>query len=66
MKESELQAAYQRSEDRRMKLSRVLREILKLWDEGDLQVYSTAGTEKINTIFLHAHHLVAEVDEDQF
>ncbi len=62
---SKVQAAYDRSEARRLKLVAVLRQILKLWDQGDLRPYSDQGTGMLNTLFEKSRALLTEMENER-
>jgi hypothetical protein len=57
-------AAYSRSEARRLKLVATLRQILKLWDNGDLKPYTSASSDRMNALFEEARRVAADVDTE--
>ena len=57
-------AAYDRSEKRRLKLVATLRQILKLWDNGDLKVYDSTSTDPMNALFEEARKVASDVDTE--
>jgi len=59
---SRVHSAYDRSEAQRLKLIVTLRQILNLWDNGDLQPYVGMSTMRINALFEEARRLAADVD----
>ena len=61
---SRVHAAYSRSEARRLKLVASLRQILKLWDNGDLKPYASASSDRINALFEEARRVAADVDTE--
>jgi len=61
---SRAHAAYDRSEKRRLKLVAILRQILKLWDNGDLKPYDSNSTDRMNALFEELRRLAADVDTE--